>query len=320
MKILITGGAGFLGSHLTGALAKSHDVAVMDNMSNAADATTGISALKARLHRADIMRDSDEILAKEGPEIVYHYAAQVNPRASVEKPLHDLNVNVSGTLSLLEACRKADVKKIIYASTCAVFGEPRQLPVGESHVAEPTSQYGASKLCAEHYIRLYERLYGIPYTIFRYPNIFGPGQNASNEAGVVSIFMNAMLRNERPVIYGDGSQTRDYLYVENIIQPNIAAISKADNETLNIGTGIETSVNRAFELIKNAMDFNGNAMHADERKGDMRRMQLSAERAKELLGFEPSVTLEQGIKKTAEYYKEKISKSKADRRTKGASS
>ena len=237
MKILVTGGAGFIGSHIVDAfLSAGHQVCVVDDLS------TGFRnnvAPGVRLHQVDI-RDAAlaEVFESEKPEVVCHQAARANVRESFEKPLLYAEVNVVGSLNVLECCRRFGVRKVIYASTGgAVYGPPQRLPVSEDHAINPLDPYGASKHHVEHYLHLYEKNFGISYTSLRYPNVYGPRQNPFGEAGVVAIFARQMLDNGRPIINGSGEQERDFVNVLDIAQANLLALGKGDGEILNIGSG-----------------------------------------------------------------------------------
>ncbi|MDH7487808.1 MAG: NAD-dependent epimerase/dehydratase family protein [Anaerolineae bacterium] len=304
MKILVTGGAGFIGSHVVEAyLAAGHDVAVVDDLS------TGRREYvppQARFYHMDI-RDPrlDEVFARERPEVVSHQAARANVRESLEKPLLYAEVNVLGSLNVLECCRRHGVRKVIYASTGgAVYGEPQTLPVAEDHPINPLDPYGASKHHVEHYLHLYQANFGIATTVLRYPNVYGPRQDPYGEAGVVAIFSGQMLRGDRPVINGSGEQERDFVYVSDVARANVLALGRGNGGIYNIGSGVGTSVNRIFELLAGLTGYAGPAVHGPPKQGEVFRVYLDARRAREELGWAPEVGLEEGLARTVAYSRE----------------
>jgi UDP-glucose 4-epimerase len=247
----------------------------------------------------DVFRDAE-------PEYVVHQAAQINVRKSIEDPVFDANVNVLGSLNLLEGCRKFDVKKIVYASSGgAVYGEPQYLPVDEKHPINPLCPYGASKHAVEHYLEVYRILYGIDYTALRYANVYGPRQDPFGEAGVVAIFTKKLLSGKPPTIFGDGKQTRDFVYVEDVAEANFLALKKKTKEkVLNIGAGVESSVNEVTLKLAKILKSSVRPIHGPAIKGEVRRIYLDVSLARKELGWKPKVSLEAGLKKTVEYFKE----------------
>lgn len=227
MKVLVTGGAGFIGSHVVDCLIESgHETVVVDNL-----ATGKASHVhpKAKLYVTDIRsKELKEIVETEKPRVVIHQAAQVSVKRSVDEPLWDAEINILGTLNLLECCRAANVEKLIYASSAAVYGDPVYVGVDERHLIQPLSLYGVSKYTPELYIKVYHHLYGLNYTILRYANVYGPRQDSEGEGGVVSIFIDKLLKGEQPIIYGDGEQTRDFVYVTDVAQANVMALTRGD--------------------------------------------------------------------------------------------
>ncbi|MBI5253765.1 MAG: SDR family oxidoreductase [Euryarchaeota archaeon] len=303
MSILVTGGAGFIGSHIVDSLiSEGHDVIVLDDLSEGKREHVNKSAkfYKSGLNDAGL----GKIFQKEKIEVVFHQAAQVSVRESLDNPIFDADVNIKGTINLLECCREVD--KIIYASSGgAVYGEPKYLPVDEEHPTNPLSPYGVSKYIAEKYLQVYKELYGLNYAALRYGNVYGPRQDPYGEAGVVAIFANKMLRSERPMINGDGTQTRDFVYVSDIVRANLLAIERGKN-IYNITAGKETSVNEIFAAIKKILNTNVEPEHAPPIKGEVRRIYLNIEKAERELGWKPEVELEEGIKNLLEYMRQKI--------------
>ena len=264
MRILVTGGAGFIGSNVTDRFVElGHDVTVFDDLSS------GFREFvhpRARLVVGDLADPAavEACVREYRPEIVNHHAAQIDVRKSVSDPRHDATVNILGAIGLLESCARHGVKKMIYASTGgALYGEGRTLPAPEEHPVNPEAPYGASKHTVEHYLYIWKLLHGLDYTILRYPNVYGPRQNPHGEAGVNAIFIGMMLEGKRPRIFGTGDQLRDYVYVGDIVEANVLALSKGSGETVNIGSGVGTSVKQIFAELKSILGFEG------ERLGDL---------------------------------------------------
>jgi len=306
MKILVTGGAGFIGSHIVEAfLSAGHQVCVVDNLS------TGFRTNVApgvRLHQVDI-RDASlaEVFESERPEVVCHQAARANVRESFEKPLLYAEVNVVGSLNVLECCRRFGVRKVTYASTGgAVYGPPQRLPVSEDHAINPLDPYGASKHHVEHYLHLYEKNFGISYTSLRYPNVYGPRQNPFGEAGVVAIFARQMLDKGRPIINGSGEQERDFVNVLDIAQANLLALGKGDGEILNIGSGQGTSVNMVYSALADLTGFDEDAVYGPAKAGEVFKIYLNADRARKILGWTPRVGLREGLEATVEHFRKSV--------------
>jgi UDP-glucose 4-epimerase len=305
MRILITGGAGFIGSHTVDALvaAKSYDLAVLDDLSSGKRERLDPSV---RFHHADI-RNADEvrlIIDRERPEVLMHLAAQMDVRKSVAEPTFDAEVNIGGFLNLMEAGRQKGLKRVIFASTGgAIYGEQEQFPCNELHPCRPLSPYGISKLTTEAYLFFYKMQYGIDYVALRYSNVYGPRQDPHGEAGVVAIFCGHILAQRPCTIYGDGEQTRDYVYVGDVARANLAALSTPASGAFNIGTGRETSVNQLFHVLARIAGINEPPTFAPMRPGEQRRSVISPARAASELGWQPQVTLEEGLRRTFESFK-----------------
>jgi len=303
MKILITGGAGFIGSHLVDALIQErHRVIVIDNLS------TGLKQNlnpKVKFYKIDICsRQIKSIFKKEKPKVVFHLAAQIDVRKSIENPVLDTKINVLGGLNILECARQCGVKKIIFSSSGgAIYGKTKIIPTPETVNPNPLSPYGLNKLIFERYLQLYSHLYGLNYSILRYANVYGPRQNAKAEAGVIAIFINKLLHNKQPVINGDGKQTRDYIYVDDVIRANLMAMKSKNNGVYNIGTGIETSVNQIFKIISQSLNKKIKPKYGPTIKGEVKRSALNWNKIKKDFGWQFRIKLEEGIGKTIDWFK-----------------
>jgi UDP-glucose 4-epimerase len=306
MKILVTGGCGFIGSHIADLyIDKGHDVAIIDDLS-----TGDIANLnpKARFYEMDINSNLQGVFDRERFEVINHHAAQINVRTSVDDPMFDARVNVLGTLNLLRLAVQHGVKRFIYASSGgAVYGEPEDLPANENTGLLPLSPYGVSKVAAEKYILAYGHLFGLDGFILRYSNVFGPRQIARSEAGVISIFIERILKNEPCIVYGDGEQTRDYVFVSDVVEANLLALDSTPS-IINVGTGIETSVNDLIDAFSSILGRKTEHRHVDPRPGEVQRSVLDCRKASSEVGWQPVVALKDGIIKTLEYFK-KISRS-----------
>ncbi|APR01998.1 3-beta hydroxysteroid dehydrogenase/isomerase family protein [Clostridium botulinum] len=305
MKVLVSGGAGFIGSNLVDKLINlGHNVCIIDNLS-----TGNINNVnkKAQLYINDILDPNvSKIFEKEKFDIVYHLAAQIDVQKSITNPIFDSNVNVCGTINIINNCVNYNVKKIVYSSSAAVYGHPGYLPIDEKHGIMPISYYGLSKYTAEEYIRLFSNLNNLDFTILRYGNVYGIRQDPKGEGGVISIFMNSLFKKQPLYIFGDGSALRDYIFVEDIVDANIAALSSGSKERFNIGTGVYTSVK---ELAENMIDIIGlkcNIEYASARKGDIANSYFNISKAKNKLNWIPKFSLKDGLKKTIEYYKNNL--------------
>jgi len=303
VKILITGGAGFIASHLVNRLIEEdHEVIVVDNLSTGKKENLN---REAKFYKLDISSSRlEEIFKEKRPEIVNHHAAQTDVRNSLADPIYDTRVNILGTINILENCRKYNVKRIIFASTGgAIYGEGRYLPARETHPINPEVPYGISKWMVEKYLNLYQKIYGLDYIVLRYGNVYGPRQDPFGEAGVVAIFINALLKGRQPAIFGDGEQVRDFVYVDDIVKANLLAMEKGEGEIFNIGTGNATSVNSLFKKLKEILKFDKDSVYAQERKGEIKRIYLDCKKAKRLLGWQAKTDLVQGLRKTIEFFK-----------------
>ncbi len=302
MKIIVTGGAGFIGSNIVDAYIEAgHSVFIIDNLSSGSIRNIN---KKARFYKLDIKSKKIDSLFREiKPDIVNHHAAQIDVRKSVADPLSDAEINVIGTINLLQASVKHGVKKFIFASTGgAIYGEQEKFPADEKHPVNPVSPYGVSKLCAEHYIKYFYLEYKLPYTCLRYSNVYGPRQNPHGEAGVVAIFIKKILDNSQPVINGDGLQTRDFIYIKDIINVNLKATDSPFVGILNVGTGIETDIRTIYKLIASFMKTDKEPVFGPEKKGEQRRSCISNHKAKQELGWECSYDIKQGLAETVAYF------------------
>jgi len=305
MRVLVTGGAGFIGSHVVDACVEAgHEVSVVDDLSTGKEANVQEAAT---LYRVDI-RDASglaRVFEEIKPEAICHLAAKANVRESMEKPVLYAEVNIIGSLHLLELARKYGTRKIVYASTGgAVYGEPEYLPVDEGHPVNPLDPYGASKHHVEHYLSLYRANYDLDYTVLRFPNVYGPRQDPYGEAGVVAIWTNQMLAGKTPVINGTGDQARDFCYVGDIARANVLALDAGSGGIYNLGTGVGTSINEVFALLKAATGYEGDGLHGPARLGEVFCIYLDASAAARDLGWEPEVSLEQGLSRTVAYFRE----------------
>lgn len=300
----MTGGAGFIASHLVDRLvAEGHHVVVVDNLSAGRRENVNPKALFYEVDICDAV-SLEEVFEKEKPEIVDHHAAHVNVRKSVEMPAYDANINILGSLNLCELSKQYQIKKFIYVSTGgAVYGEPKVLPVKETCPVEPLSQYGVSKHTVEHYLYIFHKLYGLNFTILRYPNVYGPRQSPHGEAGVVAIFSELLLQNIRPTIFGDGSKTRDYVYVDDIINANMIVLNNVGNgEIYNLGWGKEISDLEVFHTVRRALASDIEPIFGEKRPGEIDHISLDSLKAMEKLKWRPKVTFEEGIKLATQYY------------------
>ena len=298
MKILVTGGAGFIGSHVVDAyLAAGHDVVIVDNLSTGHRRNLNP---RARFYEMDI-RDPglQDVFMAERPEIVNHHGAQMSVQVSMRAPMEDASINVLGSLNVIECARTVGVRKVLYISTGgATYGEPRYLPCDEQHPVDPLSPYGITKHTPEHYLALYHRLYGLDYTVLRYPNVYGPRQDPHGEAGVIAIFIGKMLDGAPATIYGTGEQERDYVHIRDITRANLASLTAGAGEIINIGSGRGTTVNTIFSTLSELLAYEHPAQYAPMRSGEVYKIYLTGEKARQLLGWSPTVSLSDGLADT----------------------
>lgn len=302
MKVLLTGGAGFIGSHVVdGLLENGYQVVVADNLSSGSPRNLNP---RARFYELDICDPKlEEIFAQERPDYVNHHAAQIDVRHSVAEPIYDARVNILGSLNLLENSIRHEVKHFLYISSGgAVYGEPEYLPCDEEHPIRPLSPYGASKYAVELYLYLYRQNYGLNYSILRYPNVYGPRQDPHGEAGVVAIFSQRMLKGAQVIINGTGEQERDFVYIDDCVRANLAAMDKGDGQVYNLGSGFGTSINGIFAHLSGIAGYSREPAHGPPKRGEVFKIYLDAAKASRELDWGPSVTLEEGLARTVHYF------------------
>jgi UDP-glucose 4-epimerase len=303
LRILVTGGAGFIASHVSDRLlALGHQVFIVDNLVTGKRENLPASAI---FYETDI-RDQDmrNVFAEARPEVVIHHAAHIDVTRSVREPAYDASINILGSLNLLECCREGGVRKIIYAGTGgALFGEPSYLPVDEDHPIDPISPYGVSKHTVEHYLFAYRVNHGIDHIVLRYPNVYGPRQDPHGEAGVVAIFALQLLTGQHPVIFGDGTKTRDYCYVADIAEANVIALNSAATGVYNLGRGIEVSDLQVFETVRAAVGSDTEPVFAAVRPGEVEHIALDSSKAGRELGWTWKVGLNEGVAEAVDFYR-----------------
>ncbi|WP_328793888.1 SDR family oxidoreductase [Heliomicrobium gestii] len=298
---MVTGGAGFIGSHVVErSIARGDDVLLIDNLSTGKRENI---PEKATFIPMDVTDEKiRDIIAAEAPDAIIHLAAQVDVQVSLRDPLEDAKVNILGTINLLEACRQSGVKRVIVASSAAVYGDPVRLPVDEDHPLAPANAYGISKHTPEHYLRLYRELYGVVGTALRFANVYGPRQDAGGEGGVVAIFTERLLRGVAPAIYGDGEQTRDFVFVDDIVDAMLQILDAGEDRlrhtVYNVGTGQATSVNALYELIRAQAGVDLAPKMAPARPGDILHSYLDSRRLFDAVGWTPKTALRQGLAQT----------------------
>jgi UDP-glucose 4-epimerase len=306
MRILVTGGAGFIASHMVDAfVAAGHHVSIIDDLSSGRRENLNP---QARFYQLDV-QDAGvaDVFRREQPEVLCHHAAQIDVRRSVADPVFDARVNLLGLLNLMEHGRQSGLKRVLFASTGgAIYGEQDTFPAAETHKAAPLSPYGIAKLASERYLFFYQMSYGIPYAALRYANVYGPRQNPHGEAGVVAIFAEKLLRGEQPIINGDGTQTRDYVYVGDLVRANLAALQSDFTGAVNLGTGIESDVNVLFRHLRTLCGSNAPERHGPAKPGEQRRSVIDSALAQRVLGWRPEVSFEDGLRQTVAFFRERV--------------
>lgn len=303
MKAVVTGGAGFIGSHLVDRLVEQGiSVFVIDNLSTGSPENLNP---RAAFFREDIASERISFIFEAvKPDMVFHHAAQIDVQVSQQMPERDAMVNIVGTINILNACVKSHIKKVVYASSAAVYGNPQYLGIDEQHVVSPISNYGVSKHTPEHYLKLYSELYGLKYTVLRYANVYGPRQGSKGEGGVVSIFLKNIVNGKSLQVFGDGEQTRDFIYVRDVVAANLAALHRGDNAVFNIGTGEPVSVNELVAALNRQTGLKPLVEYGPARPGDILHSYYNNSLARHVLGWEPRYDLYQGLKETLAYYED----------------
>ena len=307
MRILVTGAAGFIGSHIAEAYqAKGHDVLGLDNLSTGKRENLPADITLQELDLVD--EDRVQKLFREfRPQVVSHHAAQVNVRVSWDQPLDDARTNILGSLVLLQQAVRWQTQKVIYSSSGgAIYGEPSALPVSEEYPPQPLSNYGVSKYTTELYLQAFHASSGLRYIILRYPNVYGPRQNPAGEAGVVAIFTTQMLQGTQPRIYGDGSKTRDYVYVDDIVEANLRVLPYEECGVFNLGWGREITDMDVFQTVRDAVDSAAEPRLDKKRPGEIDHICLDATRARNLLEWRPRIDFRTGVQQVVAYWKDKV--------------
>ena len=306
MKILVTGGAGFIASHVADAfVAAGHDVSIIDDLSSGKRENLNP---KAKFYRLDIQDPAvDEVFRNERPDVLCHHAAQMDVRRSVADPLFDARANILGLLNLMEHGRRNGLKRVLFSSTGgAIYGEQDVFPCSETHKTEPMSPYGVAKLASERYLFFYSVTYGIPYVALRYANVFGPRQNPHGEAGVIAIFTEKLLRGEQPIINGAGTQTRDYVYIGDVVRANVAALQCDFAGAVNLGTGVETDVNTLFRHLRAICGSSATEQHGPAKPGEQQRSSIDNGLARRVLNWTPQLSLENGLRETVKFFRARL--------------
>jgi UDP-glucose 4-epimerase len=302
MKILVTGGAGFIGSHLVDRLVQEgHEIVVVDNLSTGKRRNLNRAA---EFYKLDIQSSRlERVFRNERPSMVMHLAAQMDVRRSVENPTYDAQVNILGTVNVLQQAANHGTRKVIFASSGgAIYGEQEVFPAPESHPTQPLSPYGISKLCGEYYLTYFQRMSGIQCVALRFGNVYGPRQDPEGEAGVVAIFSRKLLAGEQPIINGNGRQTRDFVYVEDVVESHLAAMGKDVQGVYNVGTGEETMVNDLFRILADLIRPGSKELHGPAKKGEQIRSVIDAGKLHQL-GWEAKVPLREGLSRTVEFFR-----------------
>ena len=305
-KAVVTGGAGFIGSQVADALIeKGLHVEIIDNLFTGKKENLPKEAV---FHEVDIRDSKIDSIFKSGKfDVMYHLAAQMDVRKSVADPAFDAEANILGGINLLQACKKHEVPLVIFSSTGgAIYGEQETFPASESHPQNPRSPYGISKLAFEKYLQFYHWEHGLNYVALRYANVYGPRQRGDGEAGVVSIFFNRLLKGEKAVIFGDGKQTRDFVFVNDVVQANLLALDYGKCGAFNVGTGVETDINELFDTIKYIVGSEQEQIHEKGLPGEQRRSVVDNSLIKSTLGWKQNFNIRDGLEKTAEFFREKV--------------
>lgn len=304
MNILVTGGAGFIGSNICDKyISEGHEVFILDNLSNGKENNIKSGV---KFFNKDIYKDELEFIFKENRiDIVNHHAAQIDLRYSIKNPLYDSRINIEGSLKLLGLAVKYKVKKFIFASSGgSIYGEQKDFPATEEHIIAPISPYGITKSTIENYILFYNKFYGLNYVILRYSNAYGERQGSKGDAGVISIFCKKILKNEQPVVFGNGLNTRDFVYVKDIVNANLLALNFEGNDVFNISSGRETTIKFLAENIISDLNTETTIIFGEEISGEQKRSVLSNSKARKLLKWEPLYSFEEGLKLTCNWFKE----------------
>ena len=302
MKILVTGGAGFIASQISDAfINEGHEVFIIDNLSTGFEKNIN---QKANFIKADICdKNLSELFEKEKFDVVNHHAAQMDVRRSVADPAFDANTNIIGTINLLQNCVNTGVSKFVFASTGgAVYGEQDYFPADEKHPTSPLSPYGISKLAVEKYLYFYNAQYKLNYSILRYANIYGPRQNPFGEAGVIAIFTTKLLNKEQPVINGNGEQTRDYVFVSDVVKANLLALTDGNTDIYNVGTGLETNVNKIFNKLNSIIGNGQQEKHGPAAAGEQMRSVITSDKLFNKFNWRPDTSLDKGLEKTVQFF------------------
>ena len=306
MKVLVTGGAGFIGSQTVDRLVlEGHEVVVVDNLSTGKRRNINRAA---RFYKIDIQNKRlERVFRNERPSVVMHLAAQMDVRKSVEDPILDAQVNVLGTLNLLQQAVKYGARKVIFSSSGgAIYGEQEVFPASETHVTQPLSPYGLSKFCGEQYLSYYQRVGGIQVVNLRYANVYGPRQDPYGEAGVVAIFIQKLLNGEQAIINGNGRQTRDFVFVDDVVEANLSVMGQQIGGTYNVGTGKETSINDLFRILVEQIGSTCKELHGPAKQGEQARSVIDSTKLRHELSWEPRVELPEGLKRTVSYFRERM--------------
>jgi len=307
MKVLVTGGAGFIGSHLVDRLVQEgHEVIIVDNLATGKRRNINRAA---RFYKLDIQSwRLERVFRNERPNVVMHLAAQMDVRKSVEDPMFDAQVNILGTLNVLQQAVRHGVRKVVFSSSGgAIYGEQEACPAPESHLTQPLSPYGLSKLCGEQYLSYFQRVSGLQVVSLRYANVYGPRQDPEGEAGVVAIFIQKLLNNEQAVINGNGRQTRDFVFVEDVVDANLGMMGQETKGTYNVGTGTETSVNDLFRMLIQLTGSTCKEVHGPAKKGEQARSVIDSTKIRQELSWEPKTDLNEGLRRTVDYFRERLS-------------